>query len=662
MDETTQMPDVVPKPKPKNTGSLKLICALLVVIALLLGALLVLMEVKENRVLAELMSNTQNAKIECQAAMAEFYKIPNSNIISIPFAAEAEKLLTKGDSLENEKKFKEATEAFDKSKASYMKAAKVISKYNELSTSVNEMENNLPIFESVAPSFPNYKEIELEKLSKQLEEIKAFVAELEFDKSVTLIEGFKANFTNLENNLKKKVEELEEQWAITKKEDNKESYQVFVGSYPHSKYIKTANKRITEIDAALKAKKEAAELAQKKKEEELRIEQAKIDARKAALEKEMKMKRELEQVVTMDFEDGSSYTGQLNIEKKPHGEGTYSYTNSNVYRGKWKDGLYHGEGTYDFYTGVTYKGEWSEGKRHGKGTVTWKNGDKFIGSWKDGELHGRGIWISKAGMKKVTSFFEGEELGNLSLEAYQKKKDLQKERLEKNRLSKKEKKAYLFHKRFQDGLEILRKENPTILFPDLPVHIPRNESYAAGRMMSRDAEKHELLLKELFFEQKRYLMVTKKSLDKDEIGESASAEFGGYTIRTASLGVILDNSGSMTSYLPRLRKKIEDKFSKSAFIEVTGCNISSTQGMEITKDNAASGTVAAIKFLVNEKGCDTIYWFSDLNDGETPEGLEDLKDFLYKNFVTFYISSVGYKPSKELKEIIDDSGGKVLRF
>ena len=131
---------------------------------------------------------------------------------------------------------------------------------------------------------------------------------------------------------------------------------------------------------------------------------------------------------------------------------------------------------------------------------------------------------------------------------------------------------------------------------------------------------------------------------------------------TANLGVILDNSGSMTQYLDRLRTKIKKKFKKSAFIEVLGCSLTPTAGMEVTQQEAMRSTMLAIRYLVDIKGADTIYWFSDLNDMQSPEALKELQDYLYKNMVTFYLSSVGHRPSKELRNIVEDSGGKILRF
>jgi hypothetical protein len=44
------------------------------------------------------------------------------------------------------------------------------------------------------------------------------------------------------------------------------------------------------------------------------------------------------------------------------GQGTKTWTNGDMYEGKFKDGKYDGQGTY-----------------------TWSDGRKYVGEWKDGE-------------------------------------------------------------------------------------------------------------------------------------------------------------------------------------------------------------------------------------------------------------------------------------
>ncbi|MCM8526846.1 MAG: hypothetical protein NE327_10040 [Lentisphaeraceae bacterium] len=661
MDETTEM--YIDKVSNKNKSrSQKLIILTLLILCVILTACLVVLQIHENNVLADRIQKAKQAQMKTVELLNTFNDIPNSDTVESPESLKAFKAFENAEKDFKEKRFPEASEAYEKAGQHFSQAAEALQIYNSLRSELNQVESALPLLESLGTYFPEFLEKASDPIIQKCVEVENLIEKFDLENAQTSLNLLKGEFTALQTSLKQKNTELEEQWTITKKEHNKQSYQVFISSFPHSKYIKDAEVEIAKLINAENLLKEKLALEEKKKEEELKKEQEIIAARKAKQEAELKQKMQLEQVVTLNFDDGSSYTGQLNQEKKPHGDGAFSYTNSNVYRGNWKDGLYHGQGSYEFYTGVSFKGEWLEGKRHGKGLLTWKNGDSLLGVWSNGQLQGKAIFTPKQGIKMTLNFHNGEEIGNMNPEAFMKQKEIMEDRYKKDRLSKKEKKAYEFFKRFNEALDTMKTENPDILFPDTPVYIPRNKSYASGHMNSRDAEKHERLLKEIFFEQKRYLMVTKKSLNKDEVGETESAEFGGYTIMTASLGVILDNSGSMTQHLPKLRKKIEDKFKKSAFIEVTGCSLSETDGEKIDLETAKLSTVAAIKYLVNEKGVDTIYWFSDLNDPQSEKALEELKFFFYKNLITFYISSVDLKPSDELKDLIEETGGKVLRF
>ena len=646
----------------KKTGAYKLVIILLAAVIILLGSALGLLHFKEQQDTAKALNNAREAQTAYLKSKTAYLSISNSGEVEPPSIAKALSQALAAETLFEEKKYDAAKVKFAEVKDLYSKAAATLTEFNKHMDSLNETETALRIFETLDTSFPELKEPALKTLDERSKKSKSLLMAFDFENASKEIEAYKTEFTNIETELKNKENELEKQWQNAKKDNTKESYQVFLSTFPNSAYKEEAGALINEIIEADKAAQEAEALAKKIREEALKKEQEIVAARKAAQEEELKIKRQLEQVVTLNFEDGSSYTGQLNLEKKPHGEGTFSYTNSNVYRGKWNNGLYEGEGTYEFYTGVVFTGEWKDGKRHGKGLLSWKNGDRFAGTWVNGVLNGDAVWAPKKDLKKSLVFHNGEYIGRLTPEAFQKQKELMEERFQKNRLSTNQKRSYEFQKRYNNALSLLYKENPDILFPDLRPYSYDKESYLDGRMGSRQSDTFEAELKTGFFELKRYLMVTKDSLEKDEVGNMQSAEFGGYTIMTANLGVILDNSGSMTQYLPKLRKKIQEKFAKSAFIEVSGCSLYPTQkGVEINEMNAMSNTLSAIKFLVDKKGVDTIYWFSDLNDPQQKEALEELREFFYKNLVTFYISSVGHKPGKELKDIIDESGGKVLK-
>ena len=648
--------------KPASSkGKMIAVIALLVIILALCGTYLYLDHQQKEQTARELAAaeTAQNQSNELLTSVSshEFF-----NLLTIPSNNKAAIEISRGKEELEGKNYIAAEKHFINAHKFTLETQSILKKYSELNTKLEEVRKVLPVITNFESQFPKLSEMYLAEMNEELDKISNMLKELKFTESSYEIDRLQKRFTDIEVALKHNLDEMNSTWQKVLKENTKESYQVFMNDYPHSKFNETAKSNIAELVKAEQeelARKEAERL---KKEEELRKENEIIAARKAQQEKELKQKMQMEQVVTLNFDDGSSYTGQLNLEKKPHGDGAYSYTNSNVYRGQFKDGLYHGEGSYEFYTGVSYKGEWQEGLRHGKGLVTWKNGDRFAGTWKEGKIHGKGIFVSEKGIRKEMSFFEGQDMGNYDFESFQKNEALNNERYEKGRLSKNEKRAYEFLKRFEECLQILKDENKGLIFPDMPVYLDKHDSYSVGRMPGPSADKHEAFLKSVYFEQRRYAMVTNKSLNKEDVGETESAEFGGFTIMTANLGVILDNSGSMTQYLDRLRIKINKKFKKSAFIEVLGCSLTPAAGLEVTQQEAMRSTMVAIRYLVDLKGADTIYWFSDLNDMQSPEALKELQDYLYKNMVTFYLSSVGHRPSKELKNIVEESGGKVLRF
>ncbi|HCB32170.1 MAG TPA: membrane-binding protein, partial [Deltaproteobacteria bacterium] len=53
----------------------------------------------------------------------------------------------------------------------------------------------------------------------------------------------------------------------------------------------------------------------------------------------------------------------------------------------------HGQGTYTFSDGDIFAGEWKDGKVHGNGTYTYPDGAKLIGKWKDGKKNREGKLI-----------------------------------------------------------------------------------------------------------------------------------------------------------------------------------------------------------------------------------------------------------------------------
>ncbi len=63
---------------------------------------------------------------------------------------------------------------------------------------------------------------------------------------------------------------------------------------------------------------------------------------------------------TLNFEDGSVYTGQLK-KGVPNGQGTLIYSDTSTYTGQFKDGLPHGTGRFEDVDGTVFDGQFDEG-------------------------------------------------------------------------------------------------------------------------------------------------------------------------------------------------------------------------------------------------------------------------------------------------------------
>ncbi len=178
----------------------------------------------------------------------------------------------------------------------------------------------------------------------------------------------------------------------------------------------------------------------------------------------------------------------------------------------------------------------------------------------------------------------------------------------------------------------------------------------------------------------------------------------GMTIEAETLGVILDVSGSMTDHLEKLRKEIKKEFKEAVFLEVTGCRLDASGGsfdieeaLTDLTDPKRPSVIVAMRELSEIHKVDAIFWFSDLNDGETEAGLAELESSLWRGNAPvrktkeksefsgldalkkmqsdsemeavkkenqpcrLYIRSVGNRAEKPLRDIVRDSGGSAKR-
>jgi hypothetical protein len=117
---------------------------------------------------------------------------------------------------------------------------------------------------------------------------------------------------------------------------------------------------------------------------------------------------------------------------KPHGQGTFTFSNGSKYVGGFKKGKMHGQGTFTygdrgkyvgfwmyplddiverFPHGTMYSGDWKNGKYGGQGTITFPDGSMYVGTFKGGEYHGHGTFTNAVGRKFVGEFKDGAYLG-----------------------------------------------------------------------------------------------------------------------------------------------------------------------------------------------------------------------------------------------------------
>jgi hypothetical protein len=152
----------------------------------------------------------------------------------------------------------------------------------------------------------------------------------------------------------------------------------------------------------------------------------------------------------------------------------------------------------------------------------------------------------------------------------------------------------------------------------------------------------------------------------------ASMKVGKITVKAKTLGLILDVSGSMEEELPKVKREVRRAFKDAKTVEVMGCRVDWTAQAETDEDGKrelklkgdAKSVIEAVEMLVGDGRADAIYWFSDLQDGETEAGLARLRDLLKlergkARAVKFYIRSLGQEPSPELAAIVKASGGAV---
>lgn len=91
-----------------------------------------------------------------------------------------------------------------------------------------------------------------------------------------------------------------------------------------------------------------------------------------------------------EYSDGRIYEGEFKYGE-PHGWGTYTWPNDDIYIGEFVNGLRSGHGQQSFGNGDSYAGEWRDGLIHGKGVYNWVDHSKYVGTFIEGVMQGKGI-------------------------------------------------------------------------------------------------------------------------------------------------------------------------------------------------------------------------------------------------------------------------------
>lgn len=152
-------------------------------------------------------------------------------------------------------------------------------------------------------------------------------------------------------------------------------------------------------------------------------------------------------------------------------------------------------------------------------------------------------------------------------------------------------------------------------------------------------------------------------------GSMTSMKVGKIAVKAMRLGVILDVSGSMEEELPGVKREIRKAFRQAETVEVEGCRLdwreaAGAEDQKVKLKKNADSVIEAVEMLVVDGKVDAIYWFSDLQDGESEEGLQRLRTLLRAErgkgrAVRFYIRSLEREPSEELAAIVKATDGAV---
>ena len=110
------------------------------------------------------------------------------------------------------------------------------------------------------------------------------------------------------------------------------------------------------------------------------------------------------ETATLVFENGT-YTGLVDEEDRPHGQGIFKGKDGSLYRGEFQSGLMEGTGDLITADGKHYTGGFSGNLPEGEGECLWPDGSRYHGSFRKGEMHGIGVF-TWSDSRRFTGLFD----------------------------------------------------------------------------------------------------------------------------------------------------------------------------------------------------------------------------------------------------------------
>ena len=84
-----------------------------------------------------------------------------------------------------------------------------------------------------------------------------------------------------------------------------------------------------------------------------------------------------------------------------------SWSHGDKFIGYFKDGKMHGQGSYFYTNGNVYVGNYFNGNKHGYGIMKYSSGEKFSGYFKNNLRHGKGTFTDINGKEKLIEYRNG---------------------------------------------------------------------------------------------------------------------------------------------------------------------------------------------------------------------------------------------------------------